>query len=470
MKILLNSYADKTINLFSSKNYAYIFCLAYSLILTFNVYPGFLYSDSIARWDNAIMLASEGFDGFSKMDFRSPFVPTIFMAISYCITNETGFFNFIQIFCVSYSIFLFSNCFSHSWARNLFSSLLLILPINYIYAAFSTYDTLISVILLNIAILFLKENKNFLDGIFLSALIASAIGTRYPAIIIVPAFYLTLYKQKKLFVSLINYRLTLLMSFILIFFILFIPFSKKPNNIENMDLPIAFNANPFFDGIAWEYQNFASQSNDLSDISFLNSIGLTQNETRLGLSYRSIWENNFSGYEFMNRIPMKKKHELLKNYVSFALKNPGIYIVEKSKYAADLIGISKPLDEYEINKFKDPVWKKKMEHLGFYKNARKEALAKLYELFNDGIGSILRTPYLVIVLISLLTFFMRNKNKYIVDTSMLVILYFLAYFVNCPSHELRYFYPVVYYFTACLAASSGLLHNFISKRANMLSN
>ena len=49
------------------------------------------------------------------------------------------------------------------------------------------------------------------------------------------------------------------------------------------------NANPLFDGIAWEYQNYATKWSSRENEEFLKRIGVTKEDLR-SFSYTSIWQ------------------------------------------------------------------------------------------------------------------------------------------------------------------------------------
>jgi hypothetical protein len=175
--------------------YPAIFSTAYALIVGLTFYPGLLYTDSVGRWDDAILLATKGLKALSYVKDYYPVIQIFIMAPFYAVTGEIGLFHIIQVFVFSYTLFMFSEIFYTGWLKNVIVSLILILPINIVYSVFSSCDTLFAIMLLNLCIFLLKRNKTTTDGVVISVLAAMAIGTRHPAAVLLPVVILVLYIQ-----------------------------------------------------------------------------------------------------------------------------------------------------------------------------------------------------------------------------------------------------------------------------------
>ena len=425
------------------------FSLLYALVLSFSFYPGILYSDSYGRWKAAIGLATDGLDAISYIDTRSPLAPLIFMTPAYSLSGEIGLFHFCQSFLFSLTLFRFARVFSKSWLTMLVTSLVLLLPINFVYSVFSSYDSLLAIILLNVFILLYKFEKNLFDGLLLATLIAVAIGTRFPAVLMLPVLLFAMFRLRDRYQRFSDYVTSISATIVLTTVVLLTPSVvnfRQPQDNKSM----AWNANPLFDGIAWEYQNFATKWSSPDNDHFLARIGLSKEDLR-DFSYSSILDNGWSGQNFIDRIPASERWNLLRLYTRFALENPALFVSEKAKYVADLMGLYKPIRNYEIGKWRDaPWWMPAFEELGFKSNARKERLIDIYFGFMTSIGSFFLRPILVFTFLFGMALVLRRREKAVLYSVGAVTVYYLAYAINSPSHELRYFYPVAYLFMGCL--------------------
>ena len=446
-----------------------VFSLIYALVLSFSFYPGILFSDSYGRWKAAIGLATEGLDAISYIDTRSPLAPLLFMTPAYRLSGEIGLFHFCQSFLFSLTLFHFARVFCKSWLTMLLTSLILLLPINFVYSVFSSYDSLLAIVLLNIFVLLYKFEKNLFEGLLLGTLIAVAIGTRFPALLMLPVLLFAMFRLRDRYLRLSGYVTSMTVTIVLTTAVLVTPSMvnfRQPQENKSM----AWNANPLFDGIAWEYQNFATKWSSLENDQFLARIGVSKEDLR-SFSYSSILDNDWSGQKFIDSIPASERWNLLRLYTRFALENPVLFVWEKAKYGADLMGVYKPIKDYEIGKWRDaPWWRPAFEELGFESNERKERLIDTYFGFMTSIGSFFLRPILVFTSLFGIALVLRSREAAVLYSVGAVTVYYLAYAINSPSHELRYFYPVVYLFMGCLppflALSIEAIHSRISGALN----
>jgi hypothetical protein len=431
-----------------SKEYIYpaIFSTAYALIVGLTFYPGLLYSDSVGRWDNAILLAANGLKALSYLNDYYPVVPIFIMAPFYAVTGEIGLFHIIQVFLFSYTLFMFSEIFYSGLLRNIIVSLILVLPINIVYSVFSSYDTLFAILLLNLCIFLLKRNKTTIDAVVISALAAMAIGTRHPAAVLLPVVVCVIYTRRNTFVRSRSFYLSLILSASLCTFAIFLP---KMLGLHPINQAMG-------GGVAWEYANYATKSNQERDILFLKSIGADAQSLRNDICYHGIYCGQ-DGVPFIDKIQPNRQGELFRNYFMFIKDHPGTFLTEKMKYIMSLMGIDSPLYEGSIEKWREPDWAKRMERLNFHSDARKVTIVDLYKRFSAGIGRIFFRPWIVFLLLYAMSVYLYRHNPMIIGCTIIVTAYYGAYFITSQSHELRYFFPVDYFFMAYVSASSPLI-------------
>jgi hypothetical protein len=210
-------------------------------------------------------------------------------------------------------------------------------------------------------------------------------------------------------------------------------------------------------GLAWEYANYATRSNQERDVLFLKSIGVDAQSLRNDICYHGIYCGQ-DGAPFIDKIKSDRQGELFHNYFMFIRDQPGTFFREKVEYIESLMGIDLPLYNGEIGKWRDPEWAKQMGRLNFHSDARKEAIVHLYNQFSAGIGNIFFRPWIVFILLYAMSAFLYRHNPMINGCTIIVTGYYSAYFITSQSHELRYyFFPVDYFFMAYVSATSPLL-------------
>jgi hypothetical protein len=349
-----------------------------------------------------------------------------------------------------------------SWISNVATSLFLLLPLSVVYSVFSSYDVIFAIALLNACLYLTKTPKTLLDGVWLGVWFAIAIGTRFPSILLVPVMLYALIKLRGTFINPSAFRTAIGTVAVLSAATIAMPFGlsqKQPDQNRS----IAFNASPFFDGIAWEYQNYATKSSSPRDAAFLRSIGVKKEELASEISYSSVWHEDRAGFRFMKSVPYTERWELLRNYCLFALREPHIFLVEKLKYLSDLMGFSGPISNAEIGKWREKndkgkdIWSEHFAKLGFNSNPRNEFIVDVYFAFMSGPGALFLRPFIVMMLILIAFPALYRVNISIKYCVLLFFVYYFAYSINSASHELRYFFPVIYFLMACVPPALGLV-------------
>lgn len=434
---------------FSNDKYALFFSAIYASVIGTLFYPGLLYSDSVVRWNTAILLATNGIDALVGVSDHHPIFPIIIMACFYKITGEIGLFSIVQVFIFSLSLFCIVRHYSPSFAGNFFASLVLMLPVSQVYSVFVSYDSLFSVFMGLLILVFLSESKAKIYLIPL--LLAGLVGTRLNSIVIVPIVVMfAFFRQFGLTVS--QRYATGLLCVLAVSFILILPAALGMSK-----------GNSWLIGTAWEYANLATKTHDKRDVSFLKSFGTSPEDIMGGVCYHGIW----CGKEreaFINRVPDERGVELLRQYILVAKDYPAIFFGEKLKYIKSLMGVGYRLSNAEIGRWRESYWRDAMKPLHFETSEKKEKFIDRYFRFSESEGKFLFRPWLIFVILAVSAFILYRHDKKTVWMTSIPIVYYMSFFVSSQNHEFRYFFPVVFILMAYLSAISAIYANrFYSK-------
>ncbi|MDD0982917.1 hypothetical protein [Pseudomonas shahriarae] len=423
----------------SSNKFGIYFSLAYATILVFSFYPGLLYSDSVNRWNLAIEYYNNGIENFPNYSSHHPVLPSIIQSYFYGLTKEIGFFIFFQAFMFSYSIFLLVREISAGKYVNVLSVIFLLAPLNVVYSVFHSFDSLYAVINIFLVYFLIRfYKKSSLIGFFSIAIsIFLLVSVRLNSVLLAP---------------------------LIVFFHCYICFYRKErrrNYFLGGAAIILFACAPFFItsslnmrasnswvlGFAWEYANLATKSKNLEHSEFISSLGGSPEDIRNNICYHGIWcgsERAQFDVAGSNELSVKT----FKEYLKIAITEPKLFIVEKSKYIASLMGVGEPLSNAEIGKWRTGDWAEQFKKFGFYTNENKEKLVDEYFFFSD-IVSIVFQPYkllIVGVIVLALLGAMNRAAFYFVSVGFSVSwLYYVTFFITSQNHEFRYFYPVFFY-------------------------
>lgn len=133
-------------------------------------------------------------------------------------------------------------------------------------------------------------------------------------------------------------------------------------------------------GFAWEYANLATKSKSLEHSEFISSLGGSPEKIRNNICYHGIWcgsERSQFDVAGSNELSIKT----FKKYLKIAITEPKLFIVEKSKYIASLMGVGEPLSNAEIGKWRTGDWAEQFKKFGFYTSENKEKLVDEYFSF-----------------------------------------------------------------------------------------
>lgn len=440
-------------NFLAGKTYPLLFSFLYASFIGMLFYPGLLYTDSVVRWNTAISIANGGLTALVGASDHHPILPILLMAKFYQLTGEIGFFAITQIFFFSYLFFLFVRRFSPNIMGNTFSSLALLLPINQVYSVFISYDSLFSIFFILLYLVFLTPSN--IRIIAIPIVVAMLIGTRINSITILPFVILILFTQRISFSKLWHWQLTSMLTIALSVTVLFTPSLLKMEK-----------SNGWLIGVAWEYANLATKTNDTRDIDFLNSFGVKPSDFSNDICYRGIW----CGKEkevFIDKIPNNRSVEVMEHYMLIARDHPNLFLTEKMKYIKSLMGVSNmPLANAEIGRWRNEPWTDYMQQLGFKTSEKKENYINRFFDFSTGIGKVFFRPWIIFIVLGFLTIKLINHEKIIGILTILPFFYYGSFFITSQNHELRYFFPVIYIFMAYLAVVFSLYTKKLSEIIN----
>ena len=439
-----NQFKRKIYAFLSSEKYALFFSATYASIIGTLFYPGLLYSDSVARWNTAILLANNGIDALASVSDHHPIFPIFIMSFFYKITGEIGLFSLIQVFIFSLSLFFIVRHYSPSLAGNVFASLTLMLPVNQVYSIFVSYDSLFSVFMGLLILAFLSKSKA--KVLLIPLLLAALVGTRLNSIVIVPVV-VTFAFFRQFGLTLSQRCVTGLLCVLSVSFTLTLPAVLGMSK-----------GNSWLIGTAWEYANLATKTHDKRDVSFLKSFGTSPEDIIGGVCYHGIW----CGKEreaFIDRVPNERGTELLRQYALVAKDHPAIFFDEKLKYIKSLMGVGYKLQNAEIGRWRESSWRDAMKSLHFETSEKKEKLIDLYFRFSDSEGRFLFRPWLIFFILAISAFALQRHEKKTVLMTLIPIVYYMSFFISSQNHEFRYFYPVVFILMAYLSALSAMYGN-----------
>jgi len=430
---------SKVSNFLNSASYAWLFSVAYALIIGMLFYPGLVYTDSIFRWQTAMNVADKGLAVLAGTSDHHPVLPTLWMAFFYKITGEIGLFTVVQgtAFCLSF--FALVRHFSPNAVGNIVATLVLLLPLNMVYAVFVSYDTLFAILMILLMMLLLKKGEFRIW--LIPIIVAAAIGTRLNAIVIIPAVFYVLFRQRHEFKR-GHALLTASLCIVLTAFVVALPAALKMQR-----------GNSWLIGTAWEYANMATKTNDKRDIEFLANFGVSVDDLKGGICYNGIWCGN-EWHAFINKVPSWRGRELLWRYMSIAVNHPGVFIPEKLKYIDSLMGVTGDgLKEAEVGRWREPNWAVLMKTIGFQTSAKKEAFVDRYFGFLKFSGNLFLRPWLVFVLFIAVAIHLGKRDRNLLAVTTLPFMYYGSFFITAQNHELRYFFPVVFIFLAYLSGA-----------------
>lgn len=449
-----NSQKEKG-RLLSQKSCILYFSVGVALLWTISFYPGILYSDSVPRWQLAIEVAKNGFTHVAFFGSHHPVIPSFMQAPFYSLTNEVGFYIFCQATAFCLALFYFVRTFTKSSTSQIITGLVILSPINHIYAIFHSFDSVfaISFIALSASLIRLKLTLGKRRYWLLSlAFFFLCVSSRLNAILLI--FPIALYTSPLLRPFSRKKLLTITIT------TLWILSATTPVLIPGI-LQMK-GGNSWAIGFSWEYANLASKSTNEKHQEFLGKIGASTEKISENICYNGIW----CGHEHREVISKvqgssERSKEVFKNYLDIAINEPALFWGEKAKYLNSLLGISRPIENFEIAKWRSGNWEDEFHQFDFHTAQSKENIIDNYFAFSKTHNYLFK-PYLIfllLIVVIVLPLFLKNSPKYkdLSAAAAFSILYYATFFVTAQNHEFRYFYPSLLLAVGILIAFTGII-------------
>lgn len=433
----------------SGRGYVVLFSLIYAAVIGTLFYPGLLYSDSVFRWNTAILVANSGLDALVGVSDHHPIFPILLMSVFYKVTGEIGFFSITQVLFFSGSFFFLVRHFSPTLKGNLFASIALLLPVNQVYSIFISFDSLFSVFLICLILSLLINGRKKL--LLVPVIFSVLVGIRINSVVILPFVLWILYNQTR------DFRRIERLASVLVCVFLVAAMMYLPNALRMQK------GGSWLIGTAWEYANMATKTHDEKHISFLKSFGASPEIIESGICYHGIWcGKEYS--EFIAKVPNERGVELVKNYTSILINYPRIFITEKMKYIQSLMGVGEyNLQNAEIGRWREEAWKNLMEPIGFKSSINKENFINRFFDFSGTTGKFLFKPWIVLCMFFIAACYLRRFKPNSLTIALIPTLYYGTFFITSQNHELRYFFPVVLIFLAYISASCAVICGQLSQ-------
>lgn len=437
---------EKLLIFLNGRLFCLLFSAIYSIINTFSFYPGILYSDSHYRWSMAEYFEKFGWLGEIPLENHHPVVPAMVMSFFYSVSNEVGLYIIIQCFAFLMAVFYLSRKIKPGLATNLIVSFFLLFTVNEVYSIFHSFDVTTGIALAFFAgklIEFIKGNEKALYA--LPILFFVAVAWRLNAFAILPFVLLPiiviLYKRK--------YKLIKIGVFSFAFV-----FSAYAPFLITSSLKLK-EANSWVVGVAFEYPNMATKSENSVHRTFIEGMGLSFDDLK-NSSYQT--ERIGNSFYLLEKVKYDSvlSQQLKEHYIQIFKEEPLLFIQEKLKFISYKLGIPEDIANTEIGKWRenkidtdDSFWEKTFkEEYNFYTDEFKEAKIDRFYFLSE-IFRILFKPYLVFLISGLLiclTYFLFNKQEaiHLLIVWLIALLYYSTFFILSGDTIFRYFFPSIY--------------------------
>lgn len=418
-----------------------IISLLLAIICTLISYPGFLYTDSYTRIENAQKLLE-----INKPETIISWlttIPSFSIALSLKLVGNISLYTLTKAFL----FFLFSNLLINNLSTRLKKVQLFLILINPLFYCVSVYyETGVGIIPAMIGLLLLLNTKystlNKFDKIIYLILIFIfsfiMIGYRTNSISILPIIFIFILKRFPNLKSKINLITIILLAFIAT------SITPKFFNIKNLS-----NWNG---GLIWDIVSVidnVQKSHPKKYDTYLDDIyGKGSTKTVISI-------NNYPTTDSVNdwiwtspinitNIGQTKTTTILAKYFNLLSKEPKKFIEVKLNYFIQALGITKPLKlvEWDYNR---------LDQMAIYKFNDSKARKQFYNKYIYAYQTIplIKRPYLLILMtilvIELSNNFIKDKNITLKRLIYLVaIFYYIPFLINSQSIEFRYFYPSCY--------------------------
>ncbi len=430
-------------------------CAVLALLCTFITYPGIWYSDSYVRvtTGNAVLNAvAKTLSGQRvSVETGNPFtlIPSFFMAFSQGLTGNVGLYSFGQAVAFFAAVFLLIRELNVTGWR-LQSFLFAVCPL--IYGMSVYYEAGIGCFtgMAGLMLLFRRvgEEKSRSDRVLEFLLVAFCsfvtFGYRTNALTILPPFVIFLFQQKaagKL------KSLAILALAVGMIFTKAVPWFFNVHSLSTATTGIVWEILTVIQRMAPEDQeNYQNYLDEIGGEGSTQGALATSTEDTAG---NFMWGNDL-GIDQMSRPGATVT--ALRKYVQMIAEKPAAWFDVKKDVILRSMGIQGELDysEYNYNRWN------MMEEFGMVDSVQRRAFHRSFTFTVSALSAWVLRPwvsFLVSLFFVMVEWFRKAaRRKEFLWTLGIAAFYYLAYLLDTPAYDFRYFYPSLLMMTILDAA------------------
>ena len=430
---------------------------AIALLSLLNYFPGFLYTDSFIRWDQAASILDGDYLGGNFLTIT----PSLLFSLILLLAGSPAAFSFLQamFLCSAFVACMFAAGGKDSrWICSLYSLVLYCsTPIFIAYGLTHAPGVGVAVAIVALTVVLLAHktlNFRFVNTLLMTVMLSFiCFGFRQNSLILLPVFvlFLTCFTTFSRFQKIIL-AASLLAVTIFVSLLPNIMYWKTSNQLAK--------------SIAWEMACLVKEDTSKSFDGYLEP---------LGISEKAITEVDCGNLLTLNGPTMSTTDDvrlIYSLYGDMALSEPQVFLRNKLRVWARVMGLHNPLEVTQV--IND--WPKLAEYGGHNQTDRRNNFVNYYHRFHEELP-LFRTPYVVFIgaLLALLVSLKVGKDKLLKKVMLGLFVassvYYLSFFIVAQRHEFRYFFPSLYIYSIVFGMSLlVVLRTVSSRRLNRMNN
>lgn len=414
--------------------------IAFAAIVTFALYPGWLFWDSAKQWEYAQLILRNG-PPLRLSDYgitsQWPVFLTLIKVPFLAVTGETGLLIFLQAILSFFTIFLFLKRLNLGLTvTNVTLWIVILSPFVWNYAVFHSSDMPVALLsMLTISIL-LKPRLDKYDVSILIIVWGAILLTKYNA------------------------------ATSLVFFIGFVVNQQWGRGVWRASIVPIVAVCSIISAVL-VYQATAYREDIVIDGMVLRVWEASQrfNDPELEAKIQAMFKGPIKGtftdeclangtfcepFRNLFRFGEVKLAEVQSVYVRTALHHPIAFAAACARFASYQLGISSPLPETEIGKRNspEPFAKARME----YDDVRERAL-RLHKASQSFLFSVIGRPYLMMIACLLCALLVLRNRALVLLCAGFFVTYYGPLLVIAPARDFRYAYPLTFICYTVVCAS-----------------